>query len=421
MRSSICRRLDAPHSSLASHSLRLGPTRGLLARAATSAGRLAMNWKQKWVPVAVVAATLAIPATSRAADSPAQREQGGVARLSAANALSARHGRYMQARAIALEGDGSVRGRAAAWVAASQTYVDGWTQVLALTDLRESITYASFEAELTQRLNAQTVALVNLTDEGARIDRLSTSALTLMATPETIPAFAESASYKPMLDALVAREGELRMMLSDVGQLASAKATRIGEIDSTSRRAVLGRLKAALLASGRYPLDQTLAQVGALLTAEKAVDPVLARLEKAFTKMNEYNANLAIFHGEAAFPESKKDCADARQTLSAIEGPTKFVADAKLRAEQLCTGIESLHTSLTGDASITKAELVAEYLRTEKTRLPSVCKRDVASPPCEKLALLAALTGADLAKMDDARLRFVELGWSEAMDRALQK
>jgi hypothetical protein len=101
--------------------------------------------------------------------------------------------------------------------------------------------------------------------------------------------------------------------------------------------------------------------------------------------------------------------------------PAKYVAGAKVKVGKYCDGIEALYQNLAGDPSITKADYVGAYLDGEKTQLAATCKNPKSGPACEKLALIAALPAADLAKMSDAQLRFVELGWSAAMDRAVGK
>ncbi|WP_394825915.1 hypothetical protein [Pendulispora albinea] len=377
---------------------------------------------RKFVPWVITAATVGLPAVTLASDAdPIQREQASIARFSAANVMAERHGRYVQARAMALDGAGSVSARTGAWLEKTQNYIVEWTKVLALADLRANIPYAEFESQLTKELDEQSKTLSELGEEAQRIGKLADSALSLIANPEAIPPFAESAQYASVLDTLPVREQEVRTTLTEVGQTANARLERLGTVDTNSRKAVIGRLKVALLATGRYPLEQTLSQVDALLAAEKVVDPILARLNQGFTKMNGYNVNLAYFHAVQAIGPLRQDCASAETALNGMSSPASFISAAKTRRQQLCSGIEQLYTSLTGDTSITKAEYVGEYLTTEKTRLGAVCPRTVSSPPCEKLALLAALSPADLGKMDDARLQFVELGWSEAMDRAQGK
>ncbi|WP_394840301.1 hypothetical protein LVJ94_25790 [Pendulispora rubella] len=365
---------------------------------------------------------MAIPSLTRAGDQdPLERERASVARMSAANLVAERHGRYIQARAVATESSGSAQARTEAWLGRMQGWIEGWLKVLALADLKDDVPYSVFEDNLTKLLQGQSDELTALGIEAQSITQLANTALNYIATPADIPNVPDMASYQDTLNLLVRREGELRAMLNDVGHTAENRLEKLGQTDGTSRKAVYGRLKAALLAKGRYPLDQTLAQVDALLSAEKTVDPILARLNGGFTRMNGYNANLAYFHGMEEIVPARKDCTDARTAISKLSSPAGFVSKSKTRVEQLCTGIEKLYADLTGDASITKAQYVGEYLRTEKTRLPTVCPRDVSSPACDKLAVLAALSATDLGQMDDARLRFVELGWSEAMNRALGK
>ena len=379
-----------------------------------------MNIKRITTSLALAFATIGVPATTYASDDPAKVESDSVARLSAATVVSNRHGRYLQARAIAEEGGGSVRGRTTTWLGDMQAYIEGWTMALALADLRTNVPYAAFEGELTRTLQQQSQKLAGLSDEAGRIGALAEAALTLIDKPAAIPAYAEAGQFQSTVDTLEAREGELRTMLQEVGQVASSKTAKLGDVDTLSRKAVVGRLKVALLANGRYPLDETLTQVNGLLLAEKAIDPTIARLTTTFTKMNEYNANLAFFHAEQAIAPARADCASARAAMNGLPAST-FVNDAKARVGQLCDGIESLYTSTTGDASITHAGYVGEYLRTGKTKLPSACPSTVSSPACEKLSIFASLLPADLAKMDDAHLRFIELGFSDALTRALGK
>jgi hypothetical protein len=380
-----------------------------------------MNTK-KLLSIGLAVSTTAIASLTFAGDAPQteqQREQKAVRIMSVANAVADQEGRYHHARALAVEGSSSISARANAWLAKEQAWIDGWTKALAFADLNTDIPLSVFQENLAHMLDAQSRAVVSLQAEAVKITQLGTDASAVMATSEKIPSGPETVSYDPIVAALTSRQGELRSMIATVSALPQQKVAGLASIDDASRRAIAAHVKAALLAHAKYPLVQALADVNALLAAEKVADPALARLEAAFTAMNDYNANLAYFHADGAIAPARKLCSDTKAAMAPLSAPKAFVDAANVNVDKYCSGIEKLYVDLTGDTSVSHADYVSAYLGGEKTKLKAVCAAASAGPACEKLALIASVSDADLTKMDDGQLRFLEMGWSAAMNRAL--
>ncbi|WP_257452579.1 hypothetical protein [Archangium lipolyticum] len=347
----------------------------------------------------------------------AEREAKAVRAYTAANAASQRHGHYRQARDLFLSGERSISARTEAWEQSAQEWVVGWFKVMALADLQKDIPYAEFEAELQGLLREQSDGLLQLTNEAKAVKASADMALDLLGPANTEPVPPELSEYATVLQSLSQRENELRLALSQVGQIATSRLPRLETIANDSRLGVLARVRIALLERARYPLEQTLASVQALLTAEKVVDPILAKLTQAENDMNRYALNLQIFHVEESLTQARALCMSSQATLATLTSPASYVAAAKARATQLCTAIEGHATGLLS-YGIPKADLVYEFINVEKASLGAICK--IANPPvaCEKLALLAALKLTDLQAMSDAKLRFVEYGWTEQFEAA---
>ncbi|MFY0582279.1 hypothetical protein ACN28S_55585 [Cystobacter fuscus] len=352
-----------------------------------------------------------------AGDDLAVREEKALRAYNAATDQSQRHGRYRQARALLLTQPGNLTARVEAWEKATQQWVLGWYKVMALADLQKDIPYTQFEAELQQMLRTQHEGLAQLSHDAKGVKASADVALELLgpANPGTTPA--ELGEYVSVIQALTQRENELRTAITQLSAIPTSRMARLETLAQTSRQVILARVRVALLKNARYPLEQTLASVQALLTAEQVVDPVISALTRAENDMNRFALNLQIFHVEESLAQARTLCSSSQAKLAAITSPAAYVAQARSRATQLCSAIEA-HASGLISYGIPKADLVYEYITVEKASVRTICKG--AQPPvaCEKLAILAALTPADLQSMNDAKLRFVEYGWSELFKAA---
>jgi hypothetical protein len=375
------------------------------------------------VSLGLSAATCALTSITFADDQPdtAAREQAAVHVMSVANIVNDQDGHYRAARALAVDGPASLTSRTNDWLSEEQAWVSGWTKVLAFSDLKDDLSYSAFQDQLTKMLNAQSQIVVNMQADAAKLATLAVDAKATLGTPAPIPKYPETAQYQGIADALTQRRADLGSMIDTVAAIPGQKMARIAQIDDASRRAVVAHVKAALIAKAKYPLTQALNDVTALLNAEKLVDPALMRITSAFTQMNGYNAGLAYFHAAAAIGPARQDCANVNATLATLTAPASFVSASKAKVQNLCTGIEKLYGDVANDTTITHDQYVSAYLGGEKTKLPTVCANPSAGPACEKLALIASVSDADLAKMTDPQLALLELGWTAAMDRATGK
>ncbi len=368
----------------------------------------------------VVVALAFASSLTHAGDDVAIQEKAAIARLSLANIVSEQDGRYIHARGLAVDGGTSVDARVKAWLMSEQAWTLGWTRILAVADCNADIPFAQFMAQLAQMLDDQSKALVQLTDESAAVAKLANDALAVMGRAEAIPSGPEAQPYAAVIASLAARQTELRAMLNQIAVLPGQKLARLADVDALSRRGILAHMKSALVARAKYPLQQALADVAALLSSEQIIDPRLTRIQNAFTAMNGYSAGLAYFHAVDAIGPARALCADTRAQLTKLTQPAKYVADSLGAANNMCDGIEQLYAGVTGDTSVAPSDYVSAYLSGEKTRLAPVCGAASTRPACQKLSLIASLTDADLAKMSAAELHLVEIGWSESMARALE-
>jgi len=374
---------------------------------------------RRWMMCLLLTGSLAAPGVAAAAngDDFAVREERALRAYSSAINQSQRHGRYRQARALFLTQSGNISARVEAWEKASQQWVLGWYKVMALSDLQKNISYAQFEAELQQLLRDQHDGLLRLSNDAKAVKAAADGALELLGPANTAAVPPELSQYASVVQALTQRENELRTAITQTSQIPTSRMARHETVAQTSRQVVLARVRVALLKNGRYPLEQTLASVQALLAAEQVVDPVLAALTLAENDMNRFALNLQVFHVEEALTQSRTLCASSKATLAPLTTPAAYVAQAKARATQLCSAIEA-HASGLLSYGIPKADLVYEYITVEKASLTAICKTARAPVACEKLAVLASLTLPDLKALSDTKLRFVEFGWSEQFKAA---
>ena len=231
-------------------------------------------------------------------------------------------------------------------------------------------------------------------------------------------------TYYPLIDGaggMRARETEIAAAVNAMALMPDAKTATMRDVDTRARVAIVARLRAALLARGRYPLDQTITAVQQVLDVEKVVDPVVAQAARIENDLDSYALNFQIFHLLDGIVVGRQQCAAGRTALTGVVGAARYVTVARARLEQLCTAMENHYQSLT-TLGVANSDLVAAYIENDKPALRTLCV--TASSPavsCEKLATVAALQPADYAGMDDAHLKFVEYGWSDNLDAAKRK
>jgi hypothetical protein len=379
--------------------------------------------KRLGAPFALTGAFLLISGASFADGDPAVREKNAIDAMQSANAMSVRDGKYVQVRDLLLKGNGSIKAKTEAWETGTQQWMAGWMGILGLMDLKDDVPYSQFESTLTDLLNKQATQIVTLTTTAAAVQKQGTEALALLGN---VPGPASNTypnvdNYKQVIDGLGTREVDLKSAITDISAMPNGKIATLRDVDTRSRIAIIARLRAALLAKGKYPLEQTIKAVQELLDAEKVVDPLLAQAGKTENDLDRYALNFQIFHLLDAILVGRQECTDGRTALAGISGATKYVAAGKARLEQLCTAMENHYQSLLS-LGAKNSDLVAQYINTDKAALATVCQSG-ANPPvnCERLATVAALADTDYQSMDDAHLKFVEYAWSDNIEAAKRK
>jgi hypothetical protein len=372
---------------------------------------------------ALGAMVLFVGGVTLAAGDPVQREKTAIDAMQSGNAMSVRDGVYRQGRDALLVGNGSIKTKLEAWEEGTRQWLSGWMAVLALADLRDDVPYATFEAALTTQLGTLATELTTLTKLSAQLKTQGTEALARLGSVPGPPASSYPGvdTYQSVIDGMSAHETDLSAALTGMSMMADQRMATIQDLDTRSRIAVIARLRAALLAKARYPLEQTIAAVQQVLDAEKVVDPLLVGAARIENDLDRYALNFQIFHLLDTIVVGRQSCATARTTLGGVTGATRYVTAARARLEQLCTAMENHYQSLT-TLGVSNADLVAAYIENDRPGLTAVC-RNATNPPleCEKLATVAALEAADYADMDDAHLKFVEYGWSDNLDAARRK
>jgi hypothetical protein len=379
--------------------------------------------KKRRARLALTATLVLIGGSSLAADDPEVREQNAINAMQSANAMSLRDGVYRQARDALLTGSGSIKTKLEAWESGTQQWITGWFGVLALADLRNDVPYATFESTLTTQLGTLASQLVGLTQQAAVLKAQGREALAVLGAVPGPPAASYPGvdAYRTVIDSMGAHEAELAAALTAMSTMADAKVATMQDLDTRSRVAVIARLRSALLATGRYPLEQTISAVQQLLDVERVVDPLLVQAARVENDLDRYALNFQIFHLLDAIAAGRQQCATARTTLNGITGAARYVTASRTRLEQLCTAMENHYQSLT-TLGVGNADLVAAYIDNDKPALTAACK-SATSPAlsCQKLATLAALQATDYAAMDNAHLSFVEYGWSDNLEAARRK
>jgi hypothetical protein len=376
----------------------------------------------KLLPATALVAIALASASLAHADSEAEmaaREAKASRALSQANEVSNRHGHYRQPRGTYLEGTGSLAKRAETWNQQALDWVNAWFRIYALVDLKDNQPYTQFEAALADAMKTQATTLTRLTNEGGALAREAVR-LGGPVGADVPAAYSELGSFVSVTDGLTRREGELKAAFQDVAAQIPARITDLTKIDQTSRVGVVARLKAALLAKKTYPLEQTLAAVQSLLTAESVVDPLLAELSRAEQEMTALSLSLRIFRAQDLNAETVDRCNRARTTLASLAGPAAYLASARRTADQLCASSAANYQSLQNLGG-TKAQLVTAVVNRGKRGLPALCAKSGAPAECEKLAIIAAIPAAKLAASSEAELKFIELEWASLLERANQR
>jgi hypothetical protein len=375
------------------------------------------------IRLSLTGAILLVGAISLAAEDPSARETDAIDMMQSANQVSVRDGQYLQARDMLLTGTGSIKAKLETWEAGMQQWMTGWSTILQLMQLQNNIPFSTLEATLTTQLNNQATKLDELIRGAATLKKQGTDALALLgALPKPASStYHNVAAYTPVIDGLGARETDLGTALTSMSSLADSKMTAMRQIDTDTRVAVVGRLRASLLRTGRYPLEASLKAVQELLDAQKVVEPLIAQARKIENDLDKNALNLQIFHATDGIVGARAKCTEINTALNGVVGATKYVNAARSRINTLCAASESHLQSLTG-LGMTNAQLVAASVESVRGALFTVCK-GAARPAvqCDKLANLAALQPADFTAMDEDHLRFVEYGWGDNFEAAKLK
>jgi hypothetical protein len=376
--------------------------------------------KAKWQTWGMGLVVLMVPAITYAGDGDVHaRETRATHMYTGADQLARSDGYYAQARDAFSTGDRSIVALTVAGDKDAQEWMDGWFKLFALADLTEDVSFDEFQLRLTESMQSQASALEGLRARASAIDDATAEARRLLDNGP-VPDVPELVDFKEVIDGLRTREAELRDAIADVGKSATSRVQALDDISGKSRMIILARVKAALLAHARYPLDRALAAVQSYLAAEAIVAPIVARVGAAENRMDTLIVNLAIFQADDALTASRALCTEARTQLEGVTGEGAYVRVSKQRVSDLCDAIEDHYTTL-ASGGVSRSEIVFQYLDSAKGQLHELCS--IASPPvsCEKLAVLAALERADLEAMDDAHLRFVEVGWAKELEIAKRK
>ncbi len=378
-----------------------------------------MNFRRIGATTLVTAIAI-ISAFTYANEDQKRKEQEATIRMSVANAASAYNGRYRNARAIAVEGPESVKERNRAWFQSMQKWLEGWGQIQALADLNEQLTYDEFQTKLTELLSAQSRTLVHLQEEAHEIRALADKGLATLSD-ETLPIGPETLAYHETIKALVARQSELSSMLQSTGSLPEAKLGTLQGLHNDSRRAIVSRMKRALVDRARYPLQQAMSDVNTLLSAEKVVGPALVRIGTAFTNIRRHSLRSAYFHMQDAIGPAKHECSTARSALAQMPSTHRYVRDSKGKLDNLCSQLDTLYNGFMADATNSHAKLVEAYVNRNRVAYNRICGNTSQSPACEKLGLMINVSQNQLSKMTDSELRSLELTLGDALERAGSK
>jgi hypothetical protein len=375
------------------------------------------------VRLSVTGAILLVGAISLAAEDPVARENNAIDMMQSANSVSVRDGQYLQVRDLLLSGSGGIKAKLETWETGMQAWMTGWNTILGLMQLQNNIPFSTLEAQLTSQLNTQATNLDTLIRGAAGLKKQGIDAVAILgALPKPASSTYHNVdAYKPVIDGLGARETHLGAALTTMANLADSKMTAMRQIDTDTRVAVVNRLRASLLRTGRYPLEQTVKAVQELLDAQKIIEPMLADTRQIERDLNRNALKLQIFHATDNIAIGRAKCTEVNTALNNVVGATAYVNSARSRLNTLCANAEAHLQSLTGLGK-SNTQLVAESVSSVRGGLVTVCK-NAARPPtqCDKLANLTALQSTDFSEMDEAHLRFVEFGWSDNFEAAKLK
>jgi hypothetical protein len=357
-----------------------------------------------------VVGSVAVVAAAHADLDDFARERASVRRLVAANALSRRHGRYAHARERFVDGPDSIDRRATAWKEDAARWLADWLETLAVAEFAAEA--ADLEARLSERLDSASTRLRDLTMRADALARDCDAATSLLALGQR-EVYAGLEGEGSVVAALGQREAELKEAVSETSRGVVAAHARLHHLDAHSRRAILARVRRALLAQAAAPLDTILAGVEAMLQAQRMAGPLISDLRHWEHAANVHALNLQGFLLADAVEKSRGLCARARTELAQLP-PSAHAAAASNRIDALCRAISRHGTTLT-DVGLAPPEWVSEQLAVHRPEIQRRCAGSSANPACEKLAVLASISGERLRALSEAELRFVEVELSEGL------
>lgn len=324
------------------------------------------------------------------------------------NRLDRSYGYYQQVRDHYFYGSQGIEAQSQQFFQAALSWINHWSNILAMIDLSSSDSLDRILAKSQEAIEQQAKKLDELHSKGKDIALRGSKALKLLEQAKilnqsTLP------QHKELVGAALNKIAELQATIKDTSKLAEKKLAELDRIQQLSLDASIARLKAELLKSGRYPLEQSLARFQEMIAVQTVAAVIIARLEAYENELDKLVINMAYFQAQDAFQNVQENCELAKKRLASFN--SAFANHALNRISQLCSSSNSHWQSITS-LGLSKAELVYEYSSFLGTSLSRECKKARPLINCEKLAVLKAVPFSQIKQMSDERLRFYEMEWA---------
>lgn len=351
--------------------------------------------------------------SAAAAESLSKREQAlaqGNARIYEVNEL---HGRYRRLRDTYLNGPEGLIATRKAFHEGAAAWIAQWQKILKVTDLVDDLSIANaiqLGARVQKLFAEQREAYAKLQLQAGLIDIRGTTvqkeADMIASSPlERYPT--DERAYVKKLQASVAeyREGASRSV--------THAYQRIGDLDGLfepTRAAFEAKLSAALIASGRLPLQASLAQARASLKADELSAPLVAGMRQRYELFRKARARELFFLAGSYADDADAFAANARQTIEAAGLNNALATEALNYIDGYKTRVTDEYAILTNQG---EAKTVANGARKMTAYFKARCAAGDKTVNCERLRTMGLVSETQIAAMSTPERRAFENLWMQ--------
>lgn len=369
--------------------------------------KLSPNW--------LCLALILIASTSQAAtiqDQITEREAEIVkvkAELSKVNTL---HGTYRLVRDEYYQGPHGVVTQFDAFSKASAAWLNKWGELKEVTNLVASVPTNNIQAlaeRITSAFLEQTNGVANLERLVQKLTKTTEAAQDLLGHSHEKPVaqnFKEQ--YRPYVTAILKDVDALERALRDVPALTSPIIAKLRTVEEPSKTAFLQKIRAVLIASGRFPVETALQEARNAIQVEELIDSNLSDVNRIYRNLTFQISKRRVLHAEEKLQQLKQRVAQARQQIANSGlGDTQRGLDWLDRTQnQAQSDYQTMIHNGKPTAVYQQSRFMKQYFKDKCLATPKLYN-------CDLLKTLSQIKREQIEAMNETEIKAFEYAWDQ--------